>query len=120
MTRSAAWMLVGLLSVPLAAHGQWTQIGPDGGRVLEIVNDPVTVTTSYAWTAGGLYKTTDGGDHWTLLGAELTLRAPAISAANPNVLLLGRHVLVRDQEHEPSLHLPFGLTPVRAVPHRGL
>jgi len=79
--------LVGML--PVAAHaavGQWSPIGPDGGRVITVVHDPVTVTTSYAWTGAGLYKTIDGGDNWTILGPGMFLREPAISAANPSVL----------------------------------
>jgi hypothetical protein len=79
-------MVVALVGLSTPSAAQWTQIGPDGGRVTDIVNDPVTVTTSYAATPAGLYRTTDGGDHWTLLGAGLFLNSPAISATNPSVL----------------------------------
>jgi photosystem II stability/assembly factor-like uncharacterized protein len=85
----AASLLVGLLAMlalPGPAAGQWSQIGPDGGYTVQVLNDPVTPTTSYAATFGGVYKTIDGGDHWVPVGPGLFLREVAIAASNPNVL----------------------------------
>src|SRR5262249_35086160 len=69
-----------------AAVGQWSGIGPQGGRAFDVVNDPVSPTTSFASTAAGLFKTTDGATTWQLIGSGLFLRMPAIAASNPSVL----------------------------------
>ena len=86
-------MVVALVGLSTPSAAQWTQIGPDGGRVIDASTIPSPVTTSYAATPAGLYRTTDGGDHWTLLGAGLFLNSPAISATNPSVLYAAGRLL---------------------------
>lgn len=56
------------LGLALAAHAGdavWTTTGPFGGRVQEIVFDPADPSRAYATTPGGVFRSVDGGDHWT-------------------------------------------------------
>lgn len=47
-----------------AGPGTWTSTGPDGGQVMDLVADPLGSETLVAATRGGLFRSTDGGDHW--------------------------------------------------------
>jgi photosystem II stability/assembly factor-like uncharacterized protein len=65
-----------LLSVSPASGraelGEWTSLGPEGGNVEALAIDPVTSTTVYAGTGGGVLKTTDGGATWAPASEGLT------------------------------------------------
>src|SRR5262245_15726880 len=87
--RGAIALLAIIACVPRdagAAVGQWSGLGPEGGRVFDVVNDPVSPTTSYASTHAGLFKTTDGAATWQLVGSGLFLRTPAISTSDPSII----------------------------------
>src|SRR2546427_771586 len=49
-----------------------TNTGRDGGPVLALAIDPRTSTTLYAGTAGGVFKTDDGGVNWRAVTTGLT------------------------------------------------
>lgn len=65
MARSAGgWLLVIAAGQAQAGDAEWTTQGPLGGRVHEILFDPVTPTKAYATTYGGVYRSFDGGATW--------------------------------------------------------
>ena len=50
-----------------------TSLGPEGGRIHDLVIDPGTPTTLYAATQnGGLFKSTDAGETWVAIDTGLT------------------------------------------------
>ena len=60
----------------LAAVGAWQQRGPlnVGGRVADLVGDPVDAGKFYVGAAsGGVWKTVDGGATWQHLGLDKTI-----------------------------------------------
>src|SRR5262245_26345797 len=76
--RGWRWALFGLLGLALvfpasAEVGAWSTHGPEGGSVQAIAIDPHRSSTLYAATSGGgVFKSTDGGEHWTSVNAGLT------------------------------------------------
>src|SRR5215831_2593484 len=87
---------------------RWVQIGPTvipngqtysdkrvnvTGRITDIVIHPNDPRTIYVGAAqGGIWKTTDGGDHWNPTSdnaLSLAVGALAIDARNPQVLYVG-------------------------------
>jgi photosystem II stability/assembly factor-like uncharacterized protein len=55
-----------------AGVNAWTSIGPEGGTVKALAIDPASPTTLYAGTArGGVFKSTDGGGHWSATNTGL-------------------------------------------------
>ncbi|HZF12739.1 MAG TPA: hypothetical protein VFE33_28455 [Thermoanaerobaculia bacterium] len=65
-------LLVAAGAPPLQAGVNfWTPIGPNGGPVYTLAIDPVTPTTLYAGTNGGVFKSVDGGASWTLASRGL-------------------------------------------------
>ncbi|HEV7487140.1 MAG TPA: hypothetical protein VGQ65_15790 [Thermoanaerobaculia bacterium] len=49
-----------------AGENRWTIKGPDGGPPSCIAFDPVDPTIVYAATTNGLFRSSDGGQHWTV------------------------------------------------------
>lgn len=78
-------------TAPAGAAG-WTPLGVFGGEVRALAIDPVHPTILYAGTLG-VWKTTDGGAHWTLASAggleDRTVLALAIDPSAPDTLLAG-------------------------------
>jgi len=88
-----------LLELAAASHvgagwNQWTNMGP-GGDVIALAIDPVTPRTIYA--ARGrpgpeVFKSTDGGAHWTLSTTGLTapfVTALAVDVQTPTTVYAG-------------------------------
>src|SRR5205814_1957258 len=73
--RLCAWTLASALALAagaapaVAAHAwSWTPVGPPGGSVRALAQDPRTATRLYLGTADGvLYRSDDGGRHWSRL-----------------------------------------------------
>lgn len=64
-------LLILTFSLPASAGvGVWTPLGPDGGSVYSLAVDPADPEIVYAGTALGLFKTTDGGQAWSLIRSE--------------------------------------------------
>lgn len=84
-------------AVPTNAYSalRWRQIGPfRGGRSLAVAGNPATPSTFYAgYTGGGIWKTTDNGEHWSMLtGKDFAFGAVgslAVAPSNPNVIYAG-------------------------------
>jgi photosystem II stability/assembly factor-like uncharacterized protein len=67
--------------------GTWVPLGPGnvGGRTRALLIDPVMPQTMYAaGVAGGVWKTTDGGDQWKPLDDLLPNLAVSSLAMNPH------------------------------------
>ncbi len=56
----------------LAGPGAWTTEGPYGGRIDKILVNPASPSTLHALTAGGLFRSNDGGTTWARKQAGLT------------------------------------------------
>ena len=97
------------LSVPVAAPGRWTSIGPygiygdngffgslpqlDAGRVPTLAFHPTDRNILYIGTsAGGVWKSTNEGASWVPLTdgqCSLVIGAIAVDPVNPNILYVG-------------------------------
>src|SRR4051794_38328610 len=81
-------------SSPLAQLA-WRCIGPfRGGRVVAVAGDPHDIGTFYfGATGGGLWKSTDAGQHWQNVSDGFFQRASvgglAVSPSDPNVIYAG-------------------------------
>src|SRR5260370_30633394 len=95
----AAWWLAAVMELFLlvageapatAAVGQWTSIGPDGGRVNVFAVDPRDRLVVYAATeASGIFKSADGGTTWAAVNDGLPdggVVALAIDPSRPSTL----------------------------------
>src|SRR6267142_4954773 len=78
----------------------WQQLGRIGANhddvIMSIVVDARSAETLYAtsWTlsshGGGVYRSTDAGHNWQLIGLEgLVVRAIAEAPSNPDILVAG-------------------------------
>jgi photosystem II stability/assembly factor-like uncharacterized protein len=79
-------LLVAAFAVSLfAGENRWTIKGPDAGSPPKIVFDPVNSSIVYAATSNGVFRSGDGGQHWTV-GAG-TLGTPfgdvAVASGDP-------------------------------------
>ena len=81
--------------MPTAPELAWAELGPGniGGRTRQLVAHPADPQTLYAVSqAGGIWKTTNGGNDWQPLSdlfVTLTVGALAIDPANPDTLYAG-------------------------------
>ena len=77
----------------LFAASPWTPVGPPGGAVFGLSIDPKDANVLYAGTsAGGIWKSKDGGANWTRLSgvaAEESVDAIAVSPADSKIVLAG-------------------------------
>ena len=73
-----------------AGNDRWTPLGPEGGIIKALTADPGSPGTLYAGADGGIWKSADGGDHWSRLagqgldsGALLTIRSLVVDPGTP-------------------------------------
>jgi len=67
--------LVPVLFLTLPIHAAWRSEGPFLGAVVDVAIDPVNPETIYAATgSGGVWRSDDGGQHWTLPGDDMVSR----------------------------------------------
>jgi photosystem II stability/assembly factor-like uncharacterized protein len=90
-------------AVPAARQPAWQALGPQpihnelgetaAGRVTALAADPTTAGTVYLGAAeGGVWKTTDGGRHWTPLTdaqPSLATGSIALDPTNPSIVYVG-------------------------------
>ncbi len=91
---------------PFGVGPAWTPLGPApipnaqtfpvvsaSGRVTCVAIDPQHADTVYAGTAqGGVYRSFDGGQHWTAIfdgAASLAIGALALAPSDPSILYVG-------------------------------
>ncbi len=72
------------------AINSWETGGPYGGRVLELIQHPVTNTILYAlvWDTG-VFVTYDGAESWELILLEEVRSGMAMDAQDPDILYVG-------------------------------
>jgi|GEM_PF-3047524 len=59
-------VFVALFSLSLfAGENRWTINGPEAGSATRIVFDPADSSIVYAATSNGVFRSSDGGQHWT-------------------------------------------------------
>ncbi len=98
-TRLSAILFAGLLLAQpypetLFRDMKWRNIGPfRGGRVITVAGVPSSPTTFYfGAVAGGVWKTTDGGNSWIPLFDRQpisSIGSLAVADADPNILYVG-------------------------------
>ena len=110
----------------------WTSHGPHGGNVHALAIDPITPSTLYAGTGGGVFKSTDAGATWSAANTGLTnaVDALAIDPVTPSTLYAGRwddprrrlqeHGRGRDLERRPTRadQSPASSRPWPSIPSR--
>jgi len=70
-----------------AGINEWTAIGPEGGKVYDLVIHPKDPNILFAAFKGGLFNSTDGGVKWHRVETELTgIETLATDPLNANVL----------------------------------
>jgi photosystem II stability/assembly factor-like uncharacterized protein len=107
LSRLALWVLAALATVTLLAGAdpsldpallkayQWRSIGPQrGGRSIAITGVKGRPKEGYfGATGGGLWKTTDGGEHWTpVTDGQIktsSVGAVAVSETSPDLIFIG-------------------------------
>jgi photosystem II stability/assembly factor-like uncharacterized protein len=66
-----------------AGINDWAGLGPGGGLVRALAPDPQNPGTLYAGKDGGVFKSTDGGAHWSAMMAGLTSTNISVLAIDP-------------------------------------
>jgi hypothetical protein len=69
--------LIGLVALACAASSvaainEWTEVGPDAGWALRVAIHPTNSQVALLSTVRGIYRTTDGTAHWTLVNEAAT------------------------------------------------
>src|SRR5664280_326055 len=81
---SLSGLHVGVSATRAADTGTWTQLPVYGGNVYSLAINPLTPPTLYAGTAsGGVFRSTDSGDHWTAVNTGLSDPRVIFLAVNP-------------------------------------
>lgn len=75
-------------------HTDWARINSGLGSyfIQDLAIDPHDVTTLYAATYGGIYKSSDSGDHWSECGNGITsddIKCIQVSPFDANLLVCG-------------------------------
>ncbi len=92
--KRAVLVLLCLLAAALASAAQalpppWTPLGPFGGTVSHLTADPLHSGTLYATTDSAIFKTVDGGAHWTTSLLVRTSAAVTVDPVHPSTLYVG-------------------------------
>ena len=75
---------------PVRAALKWASKGPEGGQVNCFASPDATGTLIYAGCGGGVYKSTDAGEHWQALpNSPAPVYRLAINPLNPDILYAG-------------------------------
>lgn len=95
LVRTAAFLflLAGAAGPRLASADAWVPLGPDGGAVTAVAVHPGDANIVYVGTdGGGVFKTVDGGLHWSAANRGLGsvfLRSLVIDPSAPDTLYAG-------------------------------
>ncbi len=101
-----SWFPVLLLLPGLSFSWHWEQIGPRGGYFKDFAVHPQNSQIVYAGSddSGGLWKTVNGGDSWSLLTGswpDMTAWQITLSPSDPEVIYIcdpyGRYGLLRSE-----------------------
>src|SRR5262245_16536560 len=72
---------VSLSRIASAQTPTWTTHGPDGGNIRALAIDDRAPSTLFAGVTGGVFKTTDSGEHWASASNGLPLSATVMALA---------------------------------------
>jgi photosystem II stability/assembly factor-like uncharacterized protein len=76
-------------SASAAAASRWEPLGPFGGPVRYLTADPMDPRVAYAGDdLNGLFRTADGGLHWTAIHGGANFGAVAVDPSRPRTLYL--------------------------------
>src|SRR5579884_2676172 len=94
LAKRAVLVLLCLLTLAAAvAAGEvpppWIPLGPFGGVVSHLTADPTHSGTLYATTDSAIFKTVDGGAHWTTSLLARTTAAVTVDPVHPSTLYVG-------------------------------
>ncbi len=112
---AAVTLVLGLAAPVLAGINRWTSNGPYGGAVIALAVDPIHPGTIYAGVPNdgafdptfpdaeffeetGVYKTVDGGAHWTLvlpLGSPYIPGSVTIDPIHPDTVYVSAGAMFR-------------------------
>ncbi|HEY4118141.1 MAG TPA: MYXO-CTERM sorting domain-containing protein [Byssovorax sp.] len=89
-----SWSFLGPSSVDTTmAQFETPNMGPEAGRASSLVIDPTNPQVLYVgYSAGGVWKSTDGGATWSALGdqqASLAIGSIAVDPTNPQTIYAG-------------------------------
>jgi photosystem II stability/assembly factor-like uncharacterized protein len=82
-----SWM--GAFTGPQAGMNEWTTTGPAGGSIRALAIDPRTPATLYAATQKGVFKSIDGGGHWSTTNPGRSIVVLAIDPQAPATIYAG-------------------------------
>ncbi len=98
ITSTSACIVLCLVCSSALASGtsRWHTGGPDGAYIAALAVDPRNEGTLYIGTTGGhVFKSRDGGGHWTDVGLRIKARAYILSLAidphDPRTIYAGTH-----------------------------
>ena len=77
-------LALGLAISANAALNEWTETGPDAGWATGVVIHPTNSQIALLSTVRGIYRTTDGTAHWTLVNEAATGSDVAFDPSDPN------------------------------------
>lgn len=104
----AQWVQYGPEPLRIDAEQNFQGAGPDAGQVTDLAIDPRGVSDQVVYQAnndGGIWKTTDGGAHWTPLTDFMpsnSMGAVALDAGNPSVVYAGTGNLFNNGFFNPT------------------
>jgi photosystem II stability/assembly factor-like uncharacterized protein len=110
-----AWMIA---AHAFAGQDRWTSSGPEGGYILALAVNPSDPATLYAAANGaGIYRSTDAGETWRAVNAELTdVRCLAIDPVDRSTVYAGgANGLFKSVDGGESWINKFSTSPVRSV-----
>jgi uncharacterized protein DUF11 len=99
-----------------AAQNAWTVTGPNGGRTWEVAYHPTQPGVILISTSRGMYRTTDGGQHWTLsAGITSAMVGIAFDPTNPNRVFTANNALWRSDDGGQSFAAVPGAPGIRLL-----
>jgi photosystem II stability/assembly factor-like uncharacterized protein len=84
--------LVTTLLLVSPIHASWRSEGPFIGAIVDVAIDPANPNTIYAATGGGVWRSDDGGQSWTLPGDGMVNRSVQwieVDPGNPSMIWVG-------------------------------
>ena len=111
--------LLALAGVPLADAGinTWTLTGPDAGTATFVAIHPTNSQIALIWTSRGIYRTSDGAGHWSLVHEQgFTGRNIAFDPTHPDRVFATRgYLLVSNDAGQTFAQLPGSRSDIRQV-----
>ena len=95
-------LIINTLNLQHLEGGRFVPIGPDGGPIAEMISDPLNTDIVYAVSGNSirspdkLYKSTDGGENWTLQYTfAYYIYCMDVAPNNSNILNIGNSLYLK-------------------------